>query len=150
MSTLVAAVLASEFVPSPHLQFVVDGVSLDQLLAAANPEAHLNGLVPTTLGWLQSKAEQAEVWRRFRNMSVGRHVVPLLCCPDDLDFWGTVVVAEVSVTIDTVSWMQFGLDETPAKNLPQAIGSSVDWLPDVGPLVFRRDEYQSMIDAFSD
>ncbi len=149
MNSISAEVRKSEFVPSPHLQFVVDGQPLDQVLASVHPDRLLNGLVPTTLNWMEDADEQAEVWRRFTDLSERPHVVPLLCCPDDLDFSCAVVVVDAQLEANTIRWNQFGFDATPFHRLPGAIGSVVDWLPGIGPFVFSREDYESVVGTFA-
>ena len=148
MNTIEAIVGNSEFVSEPHLMFVIDGVSLDKILSVAHPDKNLAGLIPTTLNWLENEKEQNEVWARFTNRKAERLLIPLLCCPDDLDFSCTIVVVDANFDNDTVHWLKFGIDATPSHRLPSAIGSTAHWLSGVGPYKFDRGAYDEMAQAF--
>lgn len=148
MNRIEAIVGESEFVHEPHLRFMIDGHPLDEILSAAFPQKKLGGLVPTTLNWLETQAEQDEVWKRFTETSIDKIVVPLLCCPDDLDFSCSIVVADVMFTPESVTWVQFGLDATPPQRLPHGIGENVEWLPGLGPFEFTRASYDMMVKTF--
>jgi len=150
MNGIETIVGTSRFVSEPHLLFVIDGRSLDEIVSTEYPEKDLRGLVPTTLDWIHNEREQEEVWRRFSQLGVGRIVIPLLCCPDDLDFSCTIVVVDATFETDVVEWTRFGIDATPLLRLPSAIGSSVDWLPGVGPFTFSRDSYSNMVQTFEE
>lgn len=138
----------SKFVPDAHLLITIDGESLDTIVSNRFPGSNLEGLVPTTLNWLESTDEQDEVWRRFGKRQAGNVLVPILCCPDDLDFTCTLVVVDAKFDNDTVHWLQFGFDETSFDRLPVDVGSSVDWFDGVGPYVFERHQYETMARQF--
>ncbi len=148
MNTIQAVVGKSEFVPEPHLQFIVDGVSLDAILSAAHPDRNLGGMIPTTLNWLEKENEQKEVWSRFTDRRTRRLLIPIPCCPDDLDFSCAVVVVDARLEDNVVHWTRFGLDATPSVRLPTGIGSVADWLSDVGLFVFDRAGYDQMVSEF--
>jgi hypothetical protein len=71
-------------------------------------------------------------------------------CPDDLDLWCTVVVAEVVREVSVVWWRRIGLDATEAKSgdMPRGIGSRVDWIDELGPFCFETAEYERCLAAF--
>ena len=138
----------SKFVPESHLLIKIDGESLDAILSDRFPDSNLEGLVPTTLNWLQSAEEQDEVWRRFGQRKSGSVLIPILCCPDDLDFSCTLIVVDAKFDTDTVYWLQFGFDTTSFDHLPGGVCSSVDWFDGVGPFVFDRDQYETMARRF--
>jgi len=79
-------------------------------------------------------------------------VLPILLCPDDFDFFCSVIVVEVIDNGNTVIWNRFGSDITPFSSneteLPPCIGKDVEWFPNVAPLVFDRNEYISCLKAF--
>jgi hypothetical protein len=56
-----------------------------------NNNQYLN-LIPTWLGWLLNPNEQEDVWTKTRLCESEITILPILICPDDLDFSCTVVV----------------------------------------------------------
>jgi len=148
MNTIRAVLGKSRFVSEPHLLFTIDDVPLDKVLSDAHPEMDLLGLIPTTLDWLHDRGEQSVVWSRFLDRSANRAVIPILCCPDDLDFSCSLVVVEAKFEADSVHWLRFGIDKTSADRPPNAVGSSVDWLPNAAPFEFERRSYMRMVEAF--
>lgn len=148
MNTIEAVVSNSHFVDEPHLRFVIDGEPLAELLDRYLPGRNLKGLVPTTINWLENMSQQEEVWRRFANRKPGTEVVPILCCPDDLDFSCSLVVADALFDSNCVTWVQLGFDMTSFELWPSGIGSSVDWLPGIGPFKFEKEQYEVMAKTF--
>jgi len=138
----------SRFVPDPHLLILVDGEPLDEILAGRFPDSNLEGLIPTTLNWLESTKEQAEVWRRFSRRDKDNVLIPIMCCPDDLDFSCTLIVVNAKFDTDNVRWLQFGFDTTSFDLLPHGVCGSVSWFDGVGPFVFDRGQYETMTQQF--
>lgn len=138
----------SKFVSEPHLRFAVDGVALDELLEDWYPNHGFHGLVPTTSNWLTSKVEQTVVWDRFLDRSSEWVSVPILCCPDDLDFSCSLAMVDARFSNDSVEWRAFGFDQTGFDLLPEEVGASVCWLPPKRPLIFARDEYGRVASEF--
>jgi hypothetical protein len=103
----------------------------------------VEGLVPAWLGWLTDKGERELVRERMWPRVGERWIVPLLVCPDDLDFSCTLVVAEVSSTEEEVTWERIGLDTRSSLEV-----SEVDWLA-VAPQRFQRGEYLECVESFS-
>lgn len=127
----------------------VDGVALDVLLEQRAGGIALEGLVPTLLDWLSDPVERGIVWERVLP-AVGDVVrLPLLMCPDDIDFYCTLVVAEVVADATHVYWRRLGTDVTADlwKDL-HAVGSEVNWLDAVGSFVFEKEEYAGVVEAF--
>jgi len=148
MNSIDAITLKSEYVPDPHLVIRIDGTPLDSLLASAFPERQLNGLVPTLLDWIDDDRQRQIVWERILPSDCKSSVAPILMCPDDLDFWCTIVVAEISAAPDVIHWMRLGMDDSKREDLPDEIGKNVDWLDGIGPFTFDRDHYSRMLDTF--
>lgn len=136
----------SKYVAEPHMTFSVDGIALDDLLFGWYSDERFLGLVPTTLNWMPD-AEQAVVWDRFLDRSAERQVVPILCCPDDLDFDCSVVVVDTRISDDVIEWRAFGFDQTFDQK-PDGIGSSVAWLPPETVLRFDRAEFDAVAARF--
>lgn len=148
VSTITTVISPSEYVAEPHMNFLVDGVPLDALLDGWYPNRQISGLIPTTLNWLHSDNEQAVVWNRFLDRTANRSIVPILCCPDDLDFSCVLVVADTRISAEHVEWRAFGFDTTPTGRLPDNIGATVDWLPRKDALCFDRAEFDAVASRF--
>jgi len=67
---------------------------LDELLDAARPELQLAGRVPSLLGWFHNDDDRALPWCRIMPEIGCAGYVPLLICPDDLDYRCSVMMAE--------------------------------------------------------
>lgn len=150
MNEINAKLGRSKFVPDRHLLLTIDDVPLDEILAHRFPELNLEGLIPTTLNWLDAVEEQNEVWRRFARREPGNVLIPLLCCPDDLDFSDTLIVVNAKFDHEHVHWLQFGFDATSFDRLPNGVASSVSWFDGVGPFVFSREQYEEMACRFEE
>jgi hypothetical protein len=148
MNRLEAIDGTSKFVPERHQVFVLDGVQLDVLLDSACPDLSLLGLVPTLLDWLEDPKERALVWERILPPTGCVAVAPVLMCPDDLDLWCSVVVAEVSSMDSTVWWRRVGLDMSKPVDMPKSVGQAVEWFSGLGPYCFDRAEYERCVSAF--
>lgn len=148
MNRISTVIASSEFVREPHMNFAIDGVVLDQFLEDWYPDRGFLGLIPTTLNWLMLEAEQAVVWERFLNRACEWSSVPILCCPDDLDFSCALVMVDARFAGSTVEWRAFGFDQTDFDILPQKVGSSVWWLPPRERLIFDRAEYDNVANEF--
>ena len=120
MNKIEAQIGKSKYVQEPHLLFVIDGDPLDEILAMRSQNDSFRGLIPTTLGWLDNPIEQQEVWKRFAKRETGEVLLPILCCPDDLDFCCIVVVVLAIFKPYKVKWLKFGIDTTPSENLTSA------------------------------
>lgn len=132
----------------PHLAIWVDGSPLHDLLARHVPELTPHDLVPTWLDWMINDAEQELVHSRMWPEVGSCTRVPILMCPDDLDFSCSLVIADVSATDEMVIWNRIGIDATRSGD-PSSVGSEVEWFT-LLPLAFRRDEYLECVRAFSE
>lgn len=140
----------TKYVGEPHLVFAIDGTALDELLNEWYPNYGFLGLIPTTLDWLHSNIEQLVVWDRYLNRADERMVVPILCCPDDLDFSCSLVMVDTRISEGAVEWVAFGFDQTQFDQLPHEVGASVSWLPPKQKLVFDRQEYDRVAREFKE
>lgn len=134
---------ASKYCQYPHLVICIDGIALDEILHKCYPDKDLIGLVPTLLDWLDDPKEQEIVWKRA--LHAEKQVLPILMCPDDLDFWCTIIVVEVEKTGDIVKWLRLGLDISSSDGLPDSIGTTVDWFSKMQPMSFNRQEYEEFL-----
>src|SRR5262249_53769428 len=117
---------ASKYVSQPHKILALDGVPLDVLLDTARPQDNLLGLVPTLIDCLDDLTERELVWQRILPPIGQPAIAPVLMCPDDLDLWCTVVVAEVVAEESVVLWRRIGLDVSKPEDMPRSVGTAVD------------------------
>ena len=125
------------------MDFLIDGSSLSDVLGEQFPERNIAGLLPTTLNWLYSSAEQLIVWNRFLDRNSTHLTVPILCCPDELDFWCSLILVEVTIADDEVKWQRFGFDISESSLLPAGVGSQIDWLEGADVFTFDREQYDT-------
>ena len=130
----------SEYSNEPHLTINVDGKPLDKILHELYPDKNLIGLVPTLLDWLEDPKERKLVWERFESKQ--KEVVPILMCPDDIDLWCTIVNVEVEKTESSVKWLRIGIDSGNSDNMPDSIGTTVEWFDKIEPMEFEKAEYE--------
>lgn len=83
----------------------IDNTPLDIILQNATSNDYFKGLWSAWLP-LGGGAEEKYIWRLL-NEQVNCNL-PLLLCPDDMDFWCTVIVAQVRYTNATVTFEKIG------------------------------------------
>ena len=127
----------------------IDEVPLSELLEKLEPDSEAAGLVPAWLDWMVDEREQAAVWERMMPPARGTVAVPVLVCPDDLDFSCSVVIADVEAEPDQIRWCRLGLDATGSDD-PDRVGERVHWFEGVPAFVFKRDDYEACVKAFQD
>jgi hypothetical protein len=146
MNQIQAKYERSEFSNEPHLTINVDGKALDKILHELYPDKNLMGLVPTLLDWLEDTKERKVVWNRFESNQ--KQVVPILMCPDDIDLWCTVINVEVEKTENSVKWLRLGIDLGSSDNMPDLIGTHVEWFDKIEPMEFDKVEYEKFSSDF--
>jgi hypothetical protein len=140
MSTIRAGRYKTKYSASAHLVFCIDGRPLDVLLAEMCAADALIGLVPAP-SWLWRDEDRALALRRLFPAPGATVIAPVLVCPDDRDFFCTVVVAQVHQSGAVVTWQHIGLDRTRSG----PVGSVVDWFAGVGPFQFALGAYQACL-----
>ncbi|PJZ51371.1 hypothetical protein [Leptospira adleri] len=107
------------------------------------------GLVPTLLDWLSEEDGREIVWRRILPSVGESSVVPILMCPDDCDFFCSLVLVEIERTEEFVFWKRFGLDESDfnVSNL-SPIGSKVNWISGMYEYKFPIGDYLEFLKRF--
>ncbi|WP_367872175.1 hypothetical protein [Luteolibacter sp. Populi] len=143
-----AAEYRSKFCDSPHLNLWVNGEPIQEWLHRQVPAGDLEGLVPAWLGWLNEDAEREIVRERMFPRVGETQLVPLLVCPDDLDFSCTLVIAEVSATGEDVVWERLGLDRTRSPD-PSDVGTQVEWFA-IPSIRFPRAVYLECVKRFGE
>ncbi len=146
MNMIHAAQHQTKFTSEPHLSIWIDDEPVNDYLDRLVPDIAAHDLVPTWLDWMIDDDEQEIVYSRMTPDAGSSSRVPILMCPDDLDFCCSVVIADVSSTEDAVVWRQVGLDTTQS-NDPAQIGTEVSWFP-IPELRFKRDDYLKCVRAF--
>lgn len=140
MNRIQAKYEKTEYSNEPHLTINVDGNSLDKILHELYPDKNFIGLVPTLLDWLEDSKERKLVWNRFESKQ--NQVVPILMCPDDIDLWCTIINVEIEKTENSVKWLRIGVDSGNSNNMPNSIGTNVEWLDKIKPMEFDKTEYE--------
>jgi hypothetical protein len=137
-----ASTYQTKFANSAHPVLAIDGVSLNVWLSAKTNQPDILDLVPAQ-GWLVEDQDLEIAWRRLApHIEECSTIVPLLICPDDVDFWCTVVVAEQEVTAEAVIWQRFGFT---CDRLGDQVGASVQWWKDNTSAKFDRKEFEEAV-----
>jgi hypothetical protein len=134
-----------------HLDIAVDGAPLSEALAAVFPEEHIHGLVPCLLPWHGSPEGARELQislERFLPPPGATTNAPILMCPDDLDFWCTIIIAEVQHAYNHIRWNRVGLNQCEGVKLPEAVGNPTNWMEGFGGWSFGISDYQAVFEAF--
>lgn len=135
----------TKFVNSEHLMIFVDDIRFDKWLSDMLGNNDYLDLIPTWLGWLVNSKEQEYVWANTLSCKNETTILPILVCPDDLDFSCTVIVCEVKYTDTSVQWMRIGKDMT---GFPNYIGKDIEWFQNLPSLHFSRQQYEDCLDVF--
>jgi len=146
LNSIRAKMATTQYVNGEHLMIFVDGKRIDKWLSESLDKNDYLDLIPAWLGWLLKPEEQEYVWTKTRLCERETTIVPILVCPDDLDFSCTVVVCEVKYTNNSVVWMRLGIDKT---GFPNYIGNDIEWFQNISPLTFSRQEYETCLTKFS-
>jgi hypothetical protein len=142
MVRISALTYQTKFASAAHPVMAIDSVSLDVWLSSKISQPEILNLVPAQ-GWLYED-EDLEIARRRLSPHAEEcsTIVPLLICPDDMDFWCTVVVAEQDATVDTVIWRRFGFTcDRPGAQ----VGASVKWFENNVSVHFDRSEFEEAV-----
>ncbi len=136
------AMYQSQFSNAPHPVLTIDGISLDVWLNMKTTEQDVLDLVPAQ-DWLSDRKDLVLAWQRITpNAETHSTIVPLLICPDDLDFYCTVVVVEQEVTDGQVIWHRFGF----ASDMPgEQFGTSVTWFKINASAIFQKEQFTNAL-----
>ena len=132
-----------ELKPFPIL--VIDDVPLNQWMnrfSIVDTDLSVLSLVPAQ-GWLMDEHENKIAWALLK--TIGNEecstIVPLLICPDDLDYTCMVVVVEQIQKDDQVIWTRFGL----ALNAIDGVVTAVKWINGESMFEFSRAEFDDSV-----
>jgi hypothetical protein len=145
LNSIQAKITTTQCVHDEYLMIFVDEIRFDKWLANALDNNNYINLIPTWLGWLLDSKEQEYVWAKTHLCKSETTIVPILICPDDLDFSCTVVVCEVKYLDTSVQWKRIGIDTT---GFPNYIGEDIEWFQNIPLLQFPRKQYETCIDKF--
>lgn len=142
-----AVLYQSRYAETDHWVMSIDGVALDEWLESGTMRSQkFAGLVPA-LGNLIQRDEESIAWQRILPLPGCTTIAPLLVCPEHKDFSCMVVLAEVFHGENQIIWKRFGINVASAAS-PDDIGSTVEWIPELGPLVFEMQAYLDCLDRF--
>jgi hypothetical protein len=147
LNTISIKTYQNEFSGNNYYGILIDGISLEEHALKNSTTEITPGLVSTFLNWLDDPLEQKIVWKRALPETYSKVNLPVLMCSEDIDLWCTVIIAEVEVDDHYVYWNKFGLDTSDFEDTPEPIGTTVDWFSG-NTLVFKRDEYENVLNAF--
>lgn len=146
MNSIEAKLVKTPYVENDHLMIWVDGEPFRQFFENQSTGHSILGLVPTWLNWMIDEREQEIVHARMIP-TIGSSRVPILMCPDDLDFSCSLVVADVLATEHEVHWNRIGYEKGQSID-PNDVGNDVRWIEEFTPLHFRRSDYETCVRAF--
>ncbi|TGK24321.1 hypothetical protein EHQ05_15445 [Leptospira yasudae] len=149
MNRIEAVYNRSLYSAEEHLDIRIDGEILTSYVDRKFSDRDLAGLVPTLLNWLSDEEERKIVWERILPNVGKSSVAPLLMCPDDCDFFCTLIVVEIERTQEFVLWKRFGRDDSEftVSNLSN-IGSKVRWFSDPEEYRFPIRDYAEFLNRF--
>lgn len=128
---------------SEYPELKINGESLGELISAAVHDPDIATLVPAH-SWLCEDDELKLAWDRLLTFGEGQiAVVPLLICPDDMDFGCTVIVAEQRCVPGEFIWSRFGFARDRLLN-------DIEWFAEPGPFRFIREDFISQVFTFMD
>ncbi|MET1081045.1 MAG: hypothetical protein ABWY06_23810 [Pseudomonas sp.] len=126
---------------APYPALYVDDSSLQIVIAELTQQPDISILVPAH-SWLHSEVELEKAWDRLLGFAgTQTMLVPLLVCPDDMDFGCEVVVVEQHSTESHISWSRMGYAQDREI-------SQVNWLPCSRPLCFSRENFTGALSDY--
>lgn len=146
MNKLTAKLEKSPYCPEKHLCYFIDEINLIDYFKSSDSYESITGLIPNLLkDWMIFPEEEAIVWskadlreREFTN-------VPILMCPDDLDFSCTIIIVEMKREKGIVYWNKFGFNQGEDV---QTMGRNVDWISSIPKFKFLEEDYFKMMSDF--
>ena len=151
MNRIAAVTRKSFYVPDEHLDIAVDGVPLSEALIGVFREDDIRGLIPCLLPCHEGPDAVRELEisiERFLPLPGTITNAPILMCPDDVDFWCTIVIAEIQHTHNHIRWNRVGFNQCHGRKLPEGVGNPTEWMGGFGGWSFDPSEYQAVLEAF--
>lgn len=148
MNTIKAKIDKSDYeIYDDFMNFQIDGYWLDEKLDELFPNHMYKGLIPTLVFAMEIDKEKEIVWNRIMPNENNYSICPILMCPDDCDFSGTLIVAQIETLSDRIIWKRIGIDYTREFEA-EKIGTTVKWFDKMEPLEFLKSEYEVMLEEF--
>lgn len=98
---------------------------------------------------LMNNSETETVWICLGQVQIGVcSYVPLLACPDDMDFSCTILMAEQISQNEEIVWHRFGWWVTG--DIEQQNADMVEWIDNIPPLNFSRENFINTFSKFRD
>ena len=134
----------------PLLTIFIDWEPLDNLLNKLSPGYDLSELISTLIkDWLTHENEFQVVWDRIYPKEKWSSIVPILMCPDDLDFSCNLIVVSIQIKDQIVIWEKIGEDITKGREMnPNLVGQEVKWFDMINKFQFDLKEYLDCINTF--
>jgi hypothetical protein len=143
MNSISAKMHKSACAKLPHPVLTIDGTPIELWIKGIT-ENHLGeddtcNLVPAQ-GWLIDENELNTAWKLLNPQEENSSTfVPLLICPDDVDFACTVGVVEQIVEEENIIWFRFGR----AVDVVNGIVTSVQWSKFAQKAEFEKSQFMS-------
>lgn len=152
MDTIKAELAYTEYWVNKHFCIFVNNERLDKIVNRLNQNIDAIGLIPTLLPVLKEESCDSKefkiVWERIFPKN-NYAVCPILMCPEDIGFDCTLIVVEIIVDDNIVTWNRMGIDKTNYPHgVPELVGGDVLWFSDFKALEFSKEEYRLMVDTF--
>ena len=141
MNSIASENCASEFIKEPHWQLVIDGKTLDRILHEIRDGDGLLGLVPA-VDFLYDSEERRIARDLACDFSNGSRRVPLLICPDDLDFSCTTIIVDACFSNSRVEWKRIGVSIAEPLG-PESVYEEVSWYQNIPMFAFSREAYEN-------
>lgn len=107
-----------------ELSIVINNKSIDTILFEITGDEQLLGLYPAWGNGLLWKNESNLIWELI-GQSKGTCNIPILLCPDDLDFSCTIIIAKVTKTGQGVVWENIGKVTNDNYSLEEELQSGI-------------------------
>lgn len=124
----------------------IDGKSLDNFLDKIFPEFNIKWLIPPFDNLLANKNDEIILWERILPDKGKNTILPILICPDDRDFFCSVIVTNVINNDKVIKWKNFWFDESYQINENSEIWKNIRWFEKNLELVFDYNLYKLAFD----
>lgn len=107
MNTILLKKISTEY-SNEHLGIFINNILLDKYLYDITNEKLFKGLISAWYNELYNKNEENYIKKILQLETVEGLNIPILLCPDDLDFSCTIIVAKIKYQENTVVWEKVG------------------------------------------
>jgi hypothetical protein len=92
-----------------YLGIFIDNILLDKFLFKSTHNEMISALMPAWYAELDNKGEQEYIDECLSIEDEQGVTIPILLCPEDMDFWCIVIVAKIRYTDEHVIWDKVGI-----------------------------------------